>query len=405
MSGGNGMRSRGWRVRGGGATILVALGLTLLSGSSRAAENYTATANARLIGIDFTVTPPIAFDQLIDVGVSAAQAQIDSLGTTRAFASSPYPSNSVVLLPGLVAGLSAGATSDLVPEYPLIASTNETTASDHKELGTLVLDAQSTSGSSRGTVTDGATRAIAHTTADDDLVVARAETTVSSLQLTPLLSLDGIRTTAEARRTPGGDIDLSSSFEVAAITILGQRVALTPKSLSLLGTDVPLGLDLSGVLGQLLVALADQGTTITFIPASRTEDGITAAGLRIDSVFDAPPEVASGLQDVRAAVTLGLASVSVSNQALGQIDDGATDVALPGDGQVVPSFDADLPGAGPALPGDQGASPPPVARPAATAHPLPVDTSLSGLYPVLVLAAALGVGLVNLIRHLGVRSP
>ena len=40
-----------------------------------------------------------------------------------------------------------------------------------------------------------------------------------------------------------------------------------------------------------------------------------------------------------------------------------------------------------------------------TTRPLDVDISLSGFYPVLVLAAAVLVGLVNLIRHLGVRSP
>jgi hypothetical protein len=34
-----------------------------------------------------------------------------------------------------------------------------------------------------------------------------------------------------------------------------------------------------------------------------------------------------------------------------------------------------------------------------------VDVSLAAFYPVLVLAAAIGIGLVNLIRHLGVRSP
>ncbi len=393
-------------------TVAAAMALTLLPTRSGAAGTYTATANARLVGVDFTAVPAIAFDQLVDAGVSAAQAQIDSLGTTRAFASSPYPSESVVLLPGLIAGITGGQTSALIPPYPLIAATNETTPADHRELGPLVLDAQSTAGNSRGSVTDGVTRAVARTTADDSRVVARAETTISSLQLTSVLSLDGIHTVAEATRTAGGDIDLSSSFEVAAITVLGQRIALTPSTLSLLGTDVPVGLDLSSVLGQLLTALAAQGTTIELLPAVETADGITAAGLRITTNTAAPPEIASGLKELRARETLGLASVSVSNRAAG-IGGGPTDGGVtaptsppslaPVLGGEVPVFDAPVPvGSPPSV----GATPAPVApAPVAATRSLPVDLSLSGFYPVLVLAAAVGVGLVNLIRHLGVRSP
>ena len=396
-----------WFARGFVVTVVVGLALTFLPTTSRAAGTYTATANARLVGVDFTAVPAIAFDQLVDAGVSAAQAQIDSLGTTRAFASSPYPSDTVVLLPGLVAGITGGQTSALIPPYPLIAATNETTPVDHRELGTLVLDAQSTAGNSRGTVTDGATRAVARTTADDARVIAHAETTISSLQLTPVLSLDGVRTTADATRAADGDIDLSSSFEVAAISVLGQRIALTPSTLSLLGSDVPLGLDLSSVLGQLLIALADQGTTLEFIPAVQTDDGITAAGLRINTIFAAPPEIASGLKEVRAGVTLGLASVSVSNRTIGGLGGPVGDLATATDGGL--SLDPTLGGEVPAFgaPLASGGVAPTPAGPGrvSTTRPLDVDISLSGFYPVLVLAAAVGVGLINLIRHLGVRSP
>lgn len=396
-----------WFARGFVVTVVVGLALTFLPTTSRAAGTYTATANARLVGVDFTAVPAIAFDQLVDAGVSAAEAQIDSLGSTRAFAASPYPSESVVLLPGLIAGITGGQTSALLPPYPLIAATNETTPVDHRELGPLVLDAQSTVGNSRGSVTDGATRAVARTTADEARVVAHAETTISSLQLTPVLSLDGVRTVADATRAADGDIDLSSSFEVAAISILGQRIALTPTTLSLLGSEVPLGLDLSSVLGQLLTALADQGTTLEFIPAVQTDDGITAAGLRIDMAFAAPPEIASGLKEVRAGVTLGLASVSVSNRAIAGLGGPVGDLTTATDGglSLEPTIGGEVPAFGaPPTSGGVATTPEGPGR-VSTTRPLDVDISLSGFYPVLVLAAAVGVGLINLIRHLGVRSP
>ena len=157
-----------WFARGFVVTVVVGLALTFLPTTSRAAGTYTATANARLVGVDFTAVPghrlrPAGRRR----GVGRAGPDRLARRTTRAFASSPYPSESVVLLPGLIAGITGGQTSALLPPYPLIAATNETTPVDHRELGPLVLDAQSTAGNSRGSVTDGATRAVARTTADD----------------------------------------------------------------------------------------------------------------------------------------------------------------------------------------------------------------------------------------------
>lgn len=384
------------------------LALTVPSGARAETGPYTATANARLVSVDFTTVPPIAFDQLIDAGVSVAQAEVDSLGGTKAFASSPYPSNSIVLLPGLVAGVTAGQTSDLIPNYPLIASTNETSPSDHRELATVVLDAQSTAGNSRGFVTDGLTRAEAVTVADDSKVQSRAETTVSSIKLGSALSLDGIRTVAQASRTADGEVQRSSSFEVAALTILGQRIALTPDTLSILGNDTPLGLDLGGILGQLLAQLTTQGIDIDYVPAVETDDGVTAAGLTIDMVLPVPPELASGLKEAHARVTLGLASASVSSRATGAGPVAPSiDPASPPGAPAGPEADAfDVPAVGPAsAPPDRITSGPIESRRVSVGRPLPVDISLTALYPVLVLAAVIGLGLVNLIRHLGVRSP
>lgn len=376
-------------VRVGAALGLVAGSLAVWPATSEAAGSYTATANARLVGIDFTVAPSVAFDQLIDAGVSTAQAQINSLGDGSAFASSPYPSNSVVLLPGLVAGISDGKTSKLVPAYPLIAASNATTPTDHKELGTLVLDAESAAGNGRGSVTDGATRAVAKTFVNNEDVIARAETTISSLQLGPLLSLDGVRTVAEARRSPGGKVKTTSSFEIAAITVMGQRVAVAPKG---------------AVLQTLLAALSKRGTTLRFVPADVTDDGITSAGLIITSTQAVPPQLASGLKEARVRTTVGFASVSVTNRAFSD-DLGATDEDFLVDESpaFAPAFDSDV--LGDSLLPHRPVTLPRGATPAVTTHPLPVNVSLAGLYPILVLGAVVGVGLVSLIRHLGVRSP
>ena len=207
-----------WFARGFVVTVVVGLALTFLPTTSRAAGTYTATANARLVGVDFTAVPAIAFDQLVDAGVSAAQAQIDSLGND--------PGVRVVAVPERLGGAPprAGRRHHRGPDqrpHPAVPPDRRhqrdhpgrPPRAGHRSSSTR----ESTAGNSRGSVTDGATRAVARTTADDARVVAHAETTISSLQLTPVLSLDGVRTTADATRAADGDIDLSSSFEVAAI--------------------------------------------------------------------------------------------------------------------------------------------------------------------------------------------
>jgi hypothetical protein len=158
------------------------------------------------------------------------------------------------------------------------------------------------------------------------------------------------------------------------------------------------------VLGQLLGALAGSGIDIHYVPAVETDDGVTAAGLTIGMVFPVPPELASGLKEARAQVTLGLASASVSNRAVGDLSAPASiePVSSPVDGGAA----LDVPSFGPTAPPPAGTASGPIRADRVSAgRGLPVDISLTALYPVLVLAAAIGVGLINLIRHLGVRSP
>jgi len=46
----------------------------------------TATANAQLIGMEVSTAPPVVFDPLLNPGQAVAQAEIDSLGSSKGFA-------------------------------------------------------------------------------------------------------------------------------------------------------------------------------------------------------------------------------------------------------------------------------------------------------------------------------
>jgi hypothetical protein len=385
--------------------VALALGLPADAG---AASAYTATADARLLAVDLTATPSILFDPLVDAGVSVAQAQIDSLGGTAAFASDPYPGGTLIGLPSLLGTATNGAIPSL-PAYPLLVTTDQGTPSGHVEVGTIVLDAQSRPGSSTGRTTDGVASAHASTTADADggLVRAHAETAIPSVQLSPSLSLNGLRSAADATRSPSGELVRSSTFEVAALTILGQRVALTSTGLSLLGTDIPLGFDPSALLASLLSSLAAQGTTIELLPPTQVPDGVTSAGLRITTVQHPPPELASGLESVRVQVTLGRASAFVTNSAFGGTD-GAEPVVPGGSTDEVSTVGLDPGSIVAPLPSLDGSprqpSPGPGDPPAGVAYVV-AELPLGRFYPALVLAACLGLVIVNVIRHWGVRRP
>jgi hypothetical protein len=395
-----------------GAAALGAIWLTCPSSAGAGTGgSYTATSDARLVAVDVVVSPPILFDPLFDGGSSVAQAEIDSLGATSAFASNVYPGATILGLPGLLAGY--GFPSESVPTYPLIARSDQLTPADHREAGTVVLDAQSQMGSSSGRVTDGAANASAMVLAEPDggRVTATAEASVPSLQLGAGFQASGVRSSAEVSRSASGELERTSTFEVSSLMVLGQRLAVTGTGISILGSDLPLGVDLDTALADVLGALTDQGTTLEFLPAVESDDGITSAGLRITTVLNPPPEVASGVETITSVVTFGRVSATVSNSAFGSSGLVSPPVSVPTPNSPSTSQGGSAGGTGVAASPRATTAPP--AR-ATTAAPtaaavdgtsIALDISLSRFYPVLVLAGLVGVATVSAIRQLGVRHP
>ncbi|HVW34362.1 MAG TPA: hypothetical protein VHL53_17645, partial [Acidimicrobiia bacterium] len=428
----------GRRTRRAVAALLLAAGLGAgveSSGSKAAAQlaprAFTATADARVAGVNFTAVPPVLFTQLVDAGGAVAQAQIDSLGASTAFASTPYPSESVVLLPSLMAGLTGGATSALVPQYPLIvSSTYPAKPEGRAQAATVRLVAASDDRRSSGDVSDGVNRGFATVGFDPatEAVVAHAEAAVGDIQLAPALSLSGIRSSADVTKTATGELQRASSFEVGALTIMGQRVSVTKDGLK--PGLVP--------LAPLLAQLAERGVSIEVLPAENTASGVISAGLRIRQVAAPPPELASGVEQLVAEITFGRVSADVTHRALGG-DAGLIPSTPPVSGGIessggidsAPSAEPSTPNPSPALfepalPGpavnvsgsESVAGPaPPVADPqqpptAALVDPTPaalalqhrVDARITGFYPVLFFLAVVILVLLKSVRTVGVRS-
>src|SRR2546428_735047 len=87
------------------AVLAVAGSAPLLPGRAQGENGvYRAVANAD--GTRVTVSAPgyLLVNTLFDTGAPTAQAVVDGLGNSRAFASYPYPGDTVVAAPGLVKG-------------------------------------------------------------------------------------------------------------------------------------------------------------------------------------------------------------------------------------------------------------------------------------------------------------
>jgi hypothetical protein len=272
------------------------------------------------------------------------------------------------------------------------------------QAGSIDLQAHSERASTRASSRNGANVAEASVSADDALseVTVKAQASAATVNISSLLSVDGVRSSATAKAGGDGKVELSSSFDVGALTIAGQRVPVID---DLITGEGGLLSGTTSVLGALLGPLAEQGTTVEILPSTRTADSITSAGLRIRTKQPVPPDLASGVEFVTFDITIGQVSARVDNLALALPDSSTVDVGPGVDTGIGTSLD----NGGFTLPGGPIAPAPSTGRgPGATVEGgtrLIADISASSIYPVLVAAGLVLVAVVNLIRKLGVQQP
>jgi hypothetical protein len=417
-----------------GCLALIAIGLTsvALTASSDSAgaqvpSRFQAVASAEALRAVVAFDPPVAEEELANPAALAAQVRLTSLGESTGYASHPYPGEFPATVPGLISSaILDGAFS--VPSYPLVAATNHpATSEDSLVIGPLSMVSRSGDNGSSSTVGDGANRSSATASVDRNtgVVTAEAVTELGSIDLGELLRLAGVRGYASVTRAPDGEVTISSDFEVAAIEVQGQQIALTRGGLRLLGGELPFGLgqlpvapddsplgleELVEPLNALLATLAGSEMSVRFLPSEATESGVVSAGLEIVQVLD------TGSPDVptpTVTVTLGRTAAFVENHALPR----------PADPGVIPIDDSPV---APSPPGGSGgpvvAAGPVAAAPAPspaapTAPPGAVSTQPTGahasitpelvragrFYPVLIVGGLALAGLSGLLRRWGVQ--
>jgi hypothetical protein len=294
-----------------GAIALMAVGLGG-SGTATAttADGVSFSASATADGGRMALFIPGASiaDQIIDGGGPVAQADLDSLGSSGAFAATPYPGELGVIGPGIVASL-VGAPQP--PGYPFIAASRyPATPEQHVEYGQFYrLQANSGERSSEasartsefgGDIKMMATRASARVAADAGTVTALAGNRFEGVTAGPLqiTSVDSSASVSQGSAAA----EKSSSLVVTGASVNGQVIGFSDQGFVLGGDARPLPPS-----DPLMAALGQAGVTVTYLKAETTPSGIVAPGLRIVAVRDIP----GAQRTATVALTLGRASATV----------------------------------------------------------------------------------------------
>jgi hypothetical protein len=245
-------------------------------------EGYPLVAAADGVRVTWTVPNFAVIDSPVDGGGPSAQARLDSLGASTAFASLPYPGDAFVGLPGLLAGFTGLPAA---PAYPFYVHSSHPTVPDAAFASGpgMALSAHSDASASKAAASagqdGGTTVARPASTAEtiraaDGTLSATATSTVDGVVLGPL-SIRGLVSTATVLRTTDGRQQVSSSLAAASVSVGGTTAALTDGGLVLAGAAAPVGTD------PLADALAKAGVSVAFTRATATKDGVVAPSLAV----------------------------------------------------------------------------------------------------------------------------
>ena len=324
-----------------------------------------------------------------------AQAEVDSIGASTAFASTPYPGDFVVGLSGILNGLQPGLG---VPEYPLAVFTSYPTVTEAgQEQGPYGITAASDPTSSHGRAAVGVATGdpqLASSTAEadaawtDGIGTATATAEVVALAIGTVLRIGELRADAAMAVDAAGTTTKTSSLSFGSMTVGGVEVGLTESGLRVADSVLP-GPDLTVVSS----ALEGAGVTLTYLPASESPTSITSAGLAITQAIDVPSQGRVELTMVLGQVTVAARAAALPRCPRDRRRPGASGGGRPGDGCFPASGrrrtggrrgPAPAPATGPPVAAEAGA-------PAALAG-VAILPSARVLYLVLALAGLAAVG-------------
>ena len=215
-------------------SALVMAGLTI-AGPTRAHADSSYTASGQADGFFLVIkNAAIPLVSAVEGGGPTAQATLDSLDQSNAFAAFPYPGDEETGVPGL-----AGSILGLpVPGYPAYVSTAYGQPAVTKDLTGINLQASSSHTESRATATAGGagvTKAESKVTsalAGDGSVSTTASADVKGFDFGGVLTVSAMHSTATASRDATGKLTTDSHLSFGQISVPGLALAV-PSTLNL----------------------------------------------------------------------------------------------------------------------------------------------------------------------------
>jgi hypothetical protein len=401
--------------------------VTLPARNAQAQVGVVGLADASGIRVTFTIPNYLVLTTIADGGGPIAQSTLDTSGNADGYASMPYPGNTAVTLPGLLAVLLGKSVPFSYPLYVEATAPLTPTAHAQDATGTLSLDAtalaKSSTGSAQLAPSAGALQpigSIATTTvkvADSGVITAAADSVVEGMDLgNGLLRIGRVHTHAVTTYAQGDAKPKTiSTTTIEGATVGGLPIGIGPTGVYVLGQ--PMANPLAPLTAAVNSALKVAGIAIKTTSVTPIAGGEQVSGLEIDSTQTMPvPGSPKGivvylLGATTTSVTLGGAGAPVASTA-------PPALAAPGGpagsgvGSAVPGAAGNgsvgLPTSSLAAPG--ASAPTQSARPVSGASVVPVLLARDlrhtwrVFYVILMIGGALGLATSAVWRSKGVRA-
>ncbi|HLJ07091.1 MAG TPA: hypothetical protein VKX24_01030 [Acidimicrobiia bacterium] len=277
--------------------VVVPAGLALTAAgvfipAAHAADGFKGTfgavASADAVRVTWIVPHAPASDTVLDAGGPSAQATLDSIGGSQAYASFPYPGENTVTAPALVAGASGGKIN--LPAYPFwVGSTYPVAPKSEAGSGPYSIKAQSSDTESNasasvglassGQAAVGLARSTASTATAPEAVTSEAVTEVTAFAVGPL-KIGQVLSRAKAVFSGTGTLARDADTQVTGMMIADTPVAFTAKGLVIGSSAVPA--DPKPVES----ALAQAKIGLEYMPRQDTDGGVVAPTIRVTQKDD-----------------------------------------------------------------------------------------------------------------------
>jgi hypothetical protein len=275
------------------AGLVVAVCLVPAS-SVQAEVGFSAVAGADGLRVTYSIPNYLIVSTLVDGGAPTAQSVLTSAGKSQSFAALPYPGDTVLAVPGLIAGVGGPELPVQEPLYVSADSTGPDQSSLHPAGDTAALDASAQNDPPSATARVGPAAATtgqlrAGTTvsrAANGTVTAVAESVALGVSTSDgLLKIASVDSTVKTVLASGRQPVTTRHLAVSGASVAGVSVGIGPDGIVGAG---PSGVDTTGLLGPSRKALESAGVSVRLVPGQDLPSGGTADAIEITSTQALP---------------------------------------------------------------------------------------------------------------------